>query len=321
MYSRMVGFLAALCVSVSSMAATFPVPGKPVRILVGTAAGGGTDMTARLVAAKLQPLLGVPVVVENRPGASMMLAAGEVARAAPDGHTLLYTPDSVLTQNPHVLDSVPYDPMKSFTPISLGALGSVVLVANDELKAGNVKDFVTYAKAHPGTLSYASAGMGTAFHIYGEMLNRQAGLDMVHVPYKGAGDVGKDIVGGRIQVMFAAASGGLQFAKTGKVKLLGVAGPRRTDLLPGVPTLAEQGYAGFDIDTWLGWFGPANMPPEVVDKINKLLRQVLADPGIREQFVTAAYEAQASSPAELAGMVKSSYGRWGSLVKQVGVLK
>jgi len=323
MYSKLAGLLVALCASTSAMAAspTFPVPGKPIRILVGVAPGGGTDITARMVAGKLQALAGVPVLVENRPGASMMLAAAETARSAPDGHTLLYTPDAALTQSPHVIDTVPYNPLTSFTPISLGAIGSVVLVAHESLKVSTVKEFVSYAKAHPRTLSYASAGIGTVFHIYGEMLNRQAGLDMVHVPYKGAGDVGKDIIAGRIQVMFAAGSGALQFAKTGKVKMLGVAASRRTDLLPGVATLAEQGYPGFDIDGWLGWFGPANMHPEVVDKLNGMLRQVLADPDIRQQFREAAYEAQASSPAELASTLRATHERWGSLVRQVHPVK
>jgi tripartite-type tricarboxylate transporter receptor subunit TctC len=321
MYPKLAGLLAALCVATSAMAASFPIPGKPIRILVGVAAGGGTDLTARVVAEKLQGLVGVPVVVENRPGASMMLAAADVARSAPDGHTLLYTPDSVLTQNPHVHESVPYDPMKSFTPISLGAAGSVVLVANESLKVGTVQEFVSYAKAHPRTLSYASAGIGTSFHIYGEMLNRQAGLDMVHVPYKGAGDVGKDIISGRVQVMFAAGSGALQFARSGKVKMLGLAASGRSELLPGLATLAEQGYPGFDIDTWLGWFGPAKMQPEVVEKLNRLLRQVLADPAVRERFQKEAYEAKASSPAELADLVKSGYGRWGELIKQVYPVK
>ncbi|QPS07770.1 MULTISPECIES: tripartite tricarboxylate transporter substrate binding protein [Delftia] len=319
MVSKLAGLIVALCAGSCAVASSpsFPQPGKPIRILVGVAAGGGTDITARLVAEKLQALAGVPVVVENRPGASMMLAAAETARSAPDGHTLLYTPDSALTQAPHVHDSVPYNPMKSFTPISLGAVGSVVLVAHESLGVNTVKEFVSYAKAHPRTLTYASAGIGTAFHIYGEMLNRQAGLDMEHIPYKGAGDVGKDLLAGRIQAMFAAGSGALQFTKTGKVKMLGVAAPRRNDLLPGVPTLAEQGYRDFDIDTWLGWLGPAHMPPEIVDKLHRMFAQILAESDIRKRFREAAYEAQASTPAEMASLLQASYDRWGSLIRQV----
>lgn len=317
----MARILATLCVSACSLAAAFPVPGKPVRIVVGVPAGGGTDVTARLVAEKLQGLIGVPVVVENRPGAGFKLAALEVARSAPDGHTLLYTPDSVLTLLPHVTEKVGYDPVNSFTPISLGARGSIALVANTEIPATNVQELVSYARANPGKLSFASAGIATPFHLYGEMLKQKAGLDMVHVPYKGAADVGRDIVSGRVQLMFAAGSGAVQFARTGRVRILGVAAPKRTDLLPGVPTLAEQGFAGFDIDNWLGWFGPAQMRPEVVERLNALLRKALADPHLKERFHAGATEAQPSSPAELAAMVKDGQEQWRNLVRQVGPLK
>jgi tripartite-type tricarboxylate transporter receptor subunit TctC len=321
MSTKFTVLIAAMLMSASSWAATFPVPGKPVRIVVGVPAGGGTDATARMVAEKLQKLIGVPVLVENRPGASMTIAAGEVARAVPDGHTLLYTPDAVLTQVPHVQNHLTYDPLKSFTPISLGALGSVVLVANESTKATTVKELAAYAKAHPGKVSFASSGVGTSFHIYGEMLNQQLGLDMVHVPYKGAGDVGKDIVSGRVQTMFAAGSGALLFAQTGKVRMLGLAASRRSALLPNVPTLGEQGLNGFDIDSWLGWFGPRNMPPEVVEKINGLLREVLADRTIQEQFHASAYEARSSSPADLANRLHNDYDRWGVLVRKVALPK
>jgi len=313
--------LATFCMCACSLAAAFSVPGKPVRIIVGVPPGGGTDVSARLVAERLQSLSGVPVLVENRPGAAFMIAAQEVARAAPDGHTLLYTPDSVLTLLPHVTEKLGYDPARSFTPISLGARGAIALVAHASLPAANVQELVAYARARPGELSFASAGTATPFHLYGEMLKQQAGLDMVHIPYKGAGDVGKDIVSGRVQLMFAASSGALQFARSGRVRILAVAATTRTSLLPGVPTMAEQGYPGFEIDTWLGWFGPAQMRPELVDKVNVLLRQALADPRLKERFHEGGFEAQPSSPAELAAMVKQGHERWRSLVRQVGPLK
>lgn len=312
--------LAVLSLSAAPLVSAFPVPGKPVRVIIGVPAGGGTDVSARLVADKLQALIGVPVLVENRPGAAFTLAALEVARAAPDGHTLLYTPDSVLTLTPHITEKVGYDPMKSFTPISLGARGTVVLVANTAVPTGSVNDLMTYARAHPGELSYASAGAGTSFHLYGEMLRRMAKVDMVHIPYKGAGDVGRDIVAGRVQLMFAAGSGAVQFARSGRVKILGLAAARRTELLPDVPTLGEQGFPGFDIESWLGWFGPAQMKPEVVEKLNGALRQALANPGLKDPFHALAYEAQSSSPAELATLVKDGHERWREMVKQVGPL-
>lgn len=312
--------LTVLSMFAAPLVSAFPVPGKPVRVIVGVPAGGGTDVTARLVADKLRAVIGVPVVVENRPGVAFTLAALEVARAAPDGHTLLYTPDSVLTLTPHVMEKVGYDPIKSFTPISIGARGTVVLAANTAVPTGSVSDLMAYARAHPGELSYASSGTGTSFHLYGEMLSRRAKVNMVHIPYKGAGDVGKDIVAGRVQLMFAAGSGAVQFARSGRVKIVGLAAAKRTDLLPDVPTLGEQGFPGFDIETWLGWFGPAQMKPEVVEKLNGALRQALANPGLQEPFNALTYEVQSSSPAELATLVKDGHERWRDIVKNAGPL-
>lgn len=313
--------LAVLSIFASPLASAFPVPGKPVRIIVGVPPGGGTDVSARLVAEKLQGLIGNTVLVENRPGAAFTLAALEVARATPDGHTLLYTPDSVFTLTPHVADKPAYDPIKSFTPISLGARGTIALVAHTSVPTGSLADLLSYAKAHPGELSFASAGAGTPFHLYGEMLKRKAHVEMVHIPYKGAGDVGRDIVAGRVQLMFAAGSGAVQFARSGRVKVLGLAAAKRSELLPGVPTMGEQGFPGFDIDNWLGWFGPAQMPPPVVEKLNGLLRQVLAQPGLKDPFHALTYEPQSSSPAELATLVKDGHERWQNMVKEIGPFK
>ncbi|MBN9474879.1 MAG: hypothetical protein ABS43_03110 [Bordetella sp. SCN 67-23] len=315
--------LAAVAVSLACRvfaadAAEFPRAGKPIRIVVGLAAGGPTDTQARVVALHLQKELGVPVVVENRPGASMMMAPADVARAAPDGHTLLYSPSGPFTQSPHTNEKLAYDPFKDFTPISLGSLGPLVLVVHESVPAKNLKELVAYAQAHPGKLNYASFGAGTSSHLFGQLMAKQYGLDMVHVPYKGAADVQKDLLTGRIQIMFAAAGGAVQFVHSGGVRMLGVAAPQRSGLLPELPTLAEQGAKGLDIDGWVGFFGPAGMAPAATSRLNAALVKVLALPKVKQEFAKSAYEAASSSPEAFAAMVKTSYDQWGKVVRALG---
>lgn len=307
----------------SSWADVFPLPSKPIRIIVGAPPGGGTDTQARLVATRLQKILGVSVIVENKPGASMMLAAIEVSRSVPDGHTILYTPDTPFTQAPHTIANVAYDPFKDFTPLSLGSRAPLVLVASTSPPVNSASELAAYARANPGKLTYASFGVGSASHLYGEMFSRRAGAQMVHVPYKGAADVVNDLIAGRVQVMFAAASGAVQFVKSGKgkVKILAVAAPSRSSLLPGVPTMSEQGISGMTTTTWLGFFGPAHMRPETVSKLNAALEKVLADPVLKDQFGLGASEAESSSPSDLAIILKSSYAEWGRIVNQLGMSK
>jgi tripartite-type tricarboxylate transporter receptor subunit TctC len=201
-------------------AADFPIANKPIRLVVGFPAGGGTDLQARTVAQHLAPLLGVPVIVDNRPGAGTMLAAMEVVRSAPDGHTLMYTPASTLSQLPHTLATVKYDTFKDFTPVAQGALGPLVLVLHKSIPATSVKELVTYAKAHAGQLNYVSQGVGTPAHIFGQMFARQAGIDIVHVPYKGANDVAKDFVAGRVHLQFASSSAAVALARSGEVRMI-----------------------------------------------------------------------------------------------------
>ena len=299
----------------------FPVKGKPLRIVVGFTAGGGTDAQARIVAQKLGELLGTSVIVDNKPGASTMLAASEVARAAPDGHTLLYAPSSTMAQNPHTLSQVPYDPFKDFTPITMGGRGPLVLSMNAGLPVANVRELVAYVKARPGTVSYASFGAGTSSHIYGEAFVKKAGIDAVHIPYKGGSDAAKDLIGGRVQYMFDSASSAVITSGTGKVKILAIAANARIAALPDVPTFAEQGVTGLDLPSWLGFYGPAHLPAPVVAKLNAALTQVLAMPQVRDFYRTGGYEAGASTPEEFAGITRSSYELWGAMVQQVGLAR
>jgi len=315
---RAVTFLLAAFTAAAACAQPFPSPGKPVRIVVGFAAGGGTDLQARIVAPKLAEVLGVPVVVENRPGASTMLAAQEVARTAPDGHTLLYTFSGTFAQNPHTLASVPYDPFRDFTPVSLGARGPQLLVAHVSVPAKDVRELVAWGRAHPGELNIASFGVGTSSHLYAEMLARESGVPMTHVPYKGAGDATKDLLAGRVQLMFDSATSAIPNVATGRVRALGTVAERRSPFLPDVPTLAEQGFPAISLTGWLAYFGPAGLAPEVVDRLNAAIAAVHASPEVKEAFARGAYESVSSTPGELRALVKDDYGRWGAIVRALG---
>ena len=304
-----------------AQAQDFPVRGKSIRIVVGFTAGGGTDAQARIVAQKLGEVLGTSVIVDNKPGASTMMAAAEVSRAQPDGYTLLYAPSSTMAQNPHTFSQVPYDPFKDFTPISMGGRGPLVLSISTTVPATNVKELVAYVKANAGKVSYASFGAGTSSHIYGEAFVKKTGTDAVHIPYKGGSDAAKDLIAGRVQYMFDSASSAIITSGTGKVKVLAVAANARIPALPDVPTFAEQGFAGLDLPSWLGFYGPANMPPAVVEKLNTALGKVLAMPQVREFYRNGGYEAAGSSAQEFAQVTRTTYEQWGAMVQQVGLTK
>jgi tripartite-type tricarboxylate transporter receptor subunit TctC len=302
--------LALLPGAMVAAAADFPIPNKPVKVVVGFPAGGGTDSQARLVAQHLAPLLGVPVIVENRPGAGTMLAATEVARAAADGHTLLYTPASTLSQLPHTLSAVKYDTFKDFTPLAQGALGPLVLVVHKSVPATNVRELVAYAKANPGKLNYVSQGVGTPAHIFGQVFARQAGIDMVHVPYKGANDVAKDFIAGRVHLQFASSSAAVSLVKSGEIRMVAAVAPKRSALFPDLPTMSEQGIAGVDIESWIGFVGPAGMDPKVTAKLSDAIAQVLAMPKVRDDFRAGGVEAKWLGPQDFAGAIRNSYQLW-----------
>lgn len=323
---RLLASCGALALGLASQgqanAAEFPLAGKPIRIIVGFPAGGGTDVQARQVAQRLgEALGGAPVIVENRPGAGTMLAAVEVARSAPDGHTLLYTPASTLAQLPHTLAAVKYDTFKDFTPVSLAALGPLVLVLHKSVPAHNVPELVAYAKKNPGKLNYVSQGVGTPAHIFGQVFAKQAGIDIVHIPYKGANDVAKDFVVGRVHMQFASSSAAVALAKSGEVRMIGAVAPKRSALFPELPTMAEQGISGVDIESWIGFVGPAGMEPQTVAKLSGALRKVIDTPTIKEEFRAGGVEAKWADPQQFAGMIRESYKLWSDTVANIGLAK
>jgi tripartite-type tricarboxylate transporter receptor subunit TctC len=314
-------FVVAMMLALYGAAAAaqgFPAPGKPVRVLVGFAAGGGTDIQARIVQPKLAEALGAPVVIENKPGAGTALAAAEVARSAPDGYTLLYTFNGTFAQLPFT-QHVPYDPFKDFTPVSLGARGSQLLVVHTSVPVKTLAELRAWGRAHPRELNIASFGTGTSSHIFAELLMRQLGIDMVHVPYKGAGDAAKDLLAGRVQLMFDAATTAIQNVNSGKLRALGVVAEERSKFLPGVPTFTEQGLKGIDLVGWLGWYGPAGMPRDTVRRLNAALVKALADPEVRAGIEKGAYESVSSTPEELAAITRDSHERWGKVIRELGI--
>ena len=306
---------------VAAAAAEFPIPNKPLKIVVGFPAGGGTDAQARIVAQHLAPLLGVPVMVENRPGAGTMLAANEVAKSAPDGHTLLYTPASTLSQLPHTLSAVKYDTFRDFTPVAQGALGPLVLVVHKSVPAANVRELVAYAKANPGKLNYVSQGAGTPAHVFGQVLARKAGIDMIHVPYKGANDVAKDFIAGRVHLQFASSSAAVALARSGEVRMIGTVAPRRSPLFPDLPTMGEQGISGIDIESWVGFVGPAGLDPKVTGRLSEAIGQVMAMPKVQEDFRNGGAEARWLGPQDFAGAIRTSYQLWEKALAAIGYVK
>lgn len=309
----------ALPASHNAWAQAFPKQGKPVRVIVGFAAGGPTDTQARMLSQELAKLLGVPVIVENKPGASGGIGAMEVARAEPDGHTLMYISDGVVTQNPHTLKSVQYDALRDFTPVAQTTAGGVVLVMHPSVPATTVKEFIAYGKAHPGTLAYASFGSGTVSHIYGEVLRQNTGIDLVHVPYKGSADALKDLLTGRVQIMFDSPSTAAQYAKDNRLKILGSAGEKRRGLMPDIPTLLELGLPGFEIRGWNGLFGPAGMSEAVLGPLYAAVATASRTKAFKDALLNMAFDPVDETPAQFDKVVRRDYDRWGAYVRRAGI--
>jgi tripartite-type tricarboxylate transporter receptor subunit TctC len=268
---------------------------------------------------EMAKVLGVPVIVENKPGASGGIGAMEVARAEPDGHTLMYISDGVVTQNPHTLKSVQYDALRDFTPVAQTTAGGVVLVMHPSLPATTMKEFIAYGKSHPGTLAYASFGAGTVSHIYGEVLRQSTGIDLVHVPYKGSADALKDLLSGRVHIMFDSPSTAAQYAKDGRLKILGSAGEKRRPLMPDVPTLLELGLPGFEIRDWNGLFGPAGMGDAVLRSLSSAVASAIRTKAFQAALVNMAFDPVDETPAQFEKVVRRDYERWGAYVRRVGI--
>ncbi len=297
----------------------YPPPGKPIRLVVPLAAGGPLDVQARIVGKEITEQTGATLVVENKPGASMTLAAADVMRAPPDGQSLLFAASSIFAQNPHTLLHLPYDPFRDFTPITMATRGWLVLTVAASMPVKDVRELIAWAKANPGKLVFGSFGVGSSSHVYAEAFAKAAGIQIVHVPYKGTADVVRDLFEGRVQAYFDASPGAIANSQTGRVRMIGVAAPERSKYLPDVPTVAEQGVPGIDLPGFVCVVGPAGMAPALVERINDTFVRALRTPQVREAIAKGAYEAAPSTPGELAAELRRHYERWGEMISSIGL--
>jgi 2-methylaconitate cis-trans-isomerase PrpF/tripartite-type tricarboxylate transporter receptor subunit TctC len=306
---------AATAATLSAAPAAFAYPDKVITLVVPTAAGGGNDAMARTIAQKLGPLLGQTIIIDNRAGANGSIASEYVARATPDGHTLMFGYIATHAMNP-ALQKLRYDPVADFEPIGLVGSSPTLMVANAATPIKDVKDLVAQLKAKPDKYTYASAGNGTAPHYAAELFKLNASVVMLGVPYKGSAPAIGDTIGGQTQVMFPSLFTALPHVKSGKLKALAVAGPKRSALLPDVPTLKESGIDGVEVDQWYGLFAPAKTPKPIIDQINKALNQVLADKEVEKRIEDHGADVRSSTPAELGALVKTELARWKGVVQQ-----
>ena len=311
--------LAIVGAPAAALAQAFPTPGKAIRIVVPFPAGGQTDIQARLLAAKLQPALGVTVLVDNKPGASSILGTMEVVRAPADGHTLLYTITVTAAQNPHLFTKLPYDPMKDLTPVMFAARSSTVLTVPANSPFNSVADLIQFAKANPGKLNYASFSLGSTSHLVAELMQQATGTQMTHIPFKGSADAGMALMGGQVDFLFDGPTTAIANARGGKVKMLAFTDPKPYAALGSLPNMAQAGVPGVDVTGGMQFFGPRNMPPEVLAKVNAALATALKDPEVAKVYADGASEIVASSAAEHAVTVKEQYERWGGVIRKLGL--
>jgi tripartite-type tricarboxylate transporter receptor subunit TctC len=296
-----------------------PYASKPIRLIVAFAPGGSTDIIARLVAQKLGERLKQPVVIDNRDGGGGTIGTEMAARAIADGYTLTMGTTSTHIINPGVFTKLNFDPIKDFAPITLVASTPYLLVVNPGVKATTLKDFVALAKAQSGKLNYASAGVGTTTQLAMEMLKTAAGINLVHVAYKGNGPANVATLSGEVQALFGSMPAVLAQAKAGKLRPLAVSTPRRSTSLPDVPTVAESGYPGFDVSLWLGFFAPAKTPAAILNRLHTELVAIAKSAEMKEQFERNGAEAVTTTPAEFAKLIKAETDKYAKVIKAAGV--
>jgi tripartite-type tricarboxylate transporter receptor subunit TctC len=295
-------------------------PSRPIHLIVPFVAGGTSDILARILAEGLEKDLKQSVIVENKAGAGGNIGSDLVAKAAPDGYTLILASVGTHAINSSLYRSMPYDPVKDFTPVSLIATVPTVLVVGPTVKVESVRDLTALAKAHPGQLNYGSAGVGTTQQLAGEMLKQQAGIDVVHVPYKGGAQAVADLLGGRVTFMFPNIPVVYGQIKAGQLRPLAVASRKRSPALPDVPTMAEAaGMKDFDVSTWFGILGPAGMPASATNTLNAAIRNVLATSEMRTKLEKQGAEPLTSTPHAFGAYIKQEVARWAKVVKQAGI--
>ena len=311
----------ALCaaLAMAANAAGQSYPSRSITLVVGFAPGGGTDTVARVMQRKLGEYLGQTIVVENRAGAGGTIAADVVARANPDGYTILLATIAALAVAPHLNSKLPYNPLRDFAPISMATVSGNVLVVHPSLPAKTIADYVKEANSRPGGLPYGTSGVGSAGNLAGELFRLTAKANLIHVPYKGGGPAMSDLLGGQILSVFASATTATPQVKAGKLRALGQTGAKRSVALPDVPTIAEQGYPGYEATNWYAYVAPAKTPREVIARLNREIVKTLRDPETHEQILNQGEEPTPSTPEELAKHMAREYATWGKVIREAGI--
>jgi tripartite-type tricarboxylate transporter receptor subunit TctC len=294
-------------------------PAKPIRLVVGFAPGGGSDVIARLIAPKLSESLGQGVVVENRPGATGTIGADIVARAAPDGYTLLMGVTSTIAVSPSLLTKLPYDTFRDLVAVGQVVTFPNVLVVHPSVPARNLKELIGLARARPNAMNFASGGAGASDHLGGELLKSMARIDIVHVPYKGGGPAVIAILGGEVEMTFATLPSVTQHIRNGRLRPLGVTGTQRSATLPEVPTMIESGLPGFEVVTWLGLLAPAGTPRGVIVKLNSAANAVMANADVRAGVAALAGDVVTGTPEQFGALIRKDSERWAKLIREAGI--
>lgn len=308
----------SLFCAASGASAADPYPQKPITLIVPWAAGGSTDILARVLSEHLTRSLGRPVIVDNKPGASGNIGSAMVARAKPDGYTLLVGSMSTHAMNPALMPNMPFRGVEDFTPLGLLAYVTNTMVVNPSVPAHNVKELIAYARANPGKLAYASAGPGSTNHLSAVLFEKMAGVQMLHVPYKGGAPAVVDTVAGQTQLLFSAGTQTLPHVKASKLRLLAVTEAKRSPLLPDVPTVAET-VPGYELSVWYGAFGPAGMPPALVTRLNQEINRIMSLPEVKAQMNAIGVETATSTPQQFATILRRDADRYGKLIRELGI--
>jgi tripartite-type tricarboxylate transporter receptor subunit TctC len=309
--------LLAAATVLAPLSAFAQYPTQPIKMVVGFSAGGTTDVIGRLISNELQEALGKPVVVDNRPGASGIIGTGVVAKSKPDGYTLVMVSSTHGTA-PALYSALPYED-KDLVPISLIGTTPYVLVVHPTMQATNFRELVSLLKQNPGKYEYASSSPGTSQHLSGEMLQRQMGVSILHVPYKGTGQLMPDLLAGRVPMMFENVAVMTPHIKKGSMRPIAVTSAKRTPLLPDVPTVIESGVPGFEVLGWFGVFAPAGTPPDVVKRLNAEINKIIAKPSVVQRFAELGAEPLGGTPEQLAAWLKSEQDKWGRLIRETGI--
>jgi len=317
---RMAAVLLTLGAMAAAPAQAETYPSRPPHMIVTFAAGGSSDIMARTAAKAMSEGLGQNIVVENRPGAGGNVGAEYVARAAPDGYTMLFGTIGTMGVGPSLYKHLNYDPLKDLAPVGILHTLPNILIVHVSLPVQNLKELIAYAKAHPGQLTFASAGTGSISHLAGELFKEAAGIDIVHVPYQsGGGSMSADMIAGRVSMMLETVTNAMALVKTGQLRALAVTTPQRSQALPDLPTFAEAGLPGFDVSSWTGLFVPAGTPRPIIAKLNAETRRIAHDPAYIAQMKTIGTDVASSTPEQFGTFVHAEVEKWGRAVKQAGV--